>query len=285
MNMIERLPIADNQIKAGLESVFRFRRGIAYRAWDFRVRQDGSLVDEAWLRSKIKKISLEVVHQTKGVIKLIDGLTGDQYVTFLKYLNTELKPGVLPFNFDRQEVKEAVEQDLTMLGTMDLTNVLLKITFTEDAGENITVDGISYYSTNNVPMGNVMFYDAISHQSIQAGEFNVATLPFGNNQGLLTEMLILDDGKIEEMKVKVNNTNTIYDYDSRVVAEASAERFGHRKVQDKVYPLEFFGQLGRTPDGIQLGDATAFNLQIVTSGVINTPVFLRRRIGTAFTAA
>jgi hypothetical protein len=280
MNMIERLPIADNQIKAGLESVFRFRLGVAYRAWDFRIRQGGNLVDEAWMRSKVAKITLEAVHRTKGVVKIIDGLSGDQYLTSLNYTKADLKPGILPFNFDRKELKTPAEQDLTMLGTKDLTNVLLKITFADDAGENIQIDGVSYYSKNNVNLGNVIFYDVITHGSIQAGEYNIATLPFGNNQGLLTDMLIFDGGKIEEMKVKLNNTNTIYDYDSRLVAESSVEKSGHRKVQDGVYPLDFYGQLGRNFDGVQLGAATAFNLQVKTSGVINSPVFLRRRIGT-----
>lgn len=284
MIFVEKLNQATN-IGQGKEAILDLRLGGTYRALNLQFKKEGSAVNEAWLRDKVVSITLEATHRVQGVKKIINAISGDDWQTLLKYNKRNVKAGLLNIPFDRPHQQRIEAQDLTVLGTGDLTNLILKIKLAGDAGANITLEGTAeLVPGDSRAMGNVMYYDLVTHGPVQTGKTTVTSLPKGINQGVLAGMLVKDEGKIFDFNIKKNNISA-FEVNSRLVAEQTTERFGYREVQADHFPVEFEGMLSRAADGLVLTDAYALTIEMESTDPISSLAFIRTRIGNENTAS
>jgi len=275
-------------VAAGQTATVRFPETATYSAVMLDIKHGaGVAMTSALMKTHIANLKLKVAPRKGGGAITVWDLTGAEYIALLDYYEVPREDGILPLIFARNWLRDVPgvpdgrAGDRFALGTADLSNVTLEVTFDATV---ITpkISGYGHiYAEGNLPIGQFIKLDTKrGYAAAAAGVFEISDLPVvGPGVGL--NSMHFKSALIDKLEMHVNGrifreTNVPL---AKTIQNIETYRSGGRTWQAGYTHVDLAGE--RYTDIVETTAFRDFRLKLTMSGAANFDVILETVIGVA----
>jgi len=247
-----------NVVGANSSTIFQIPLGPSYRTLYLKHSTGlGVLANEATMRANILRLRIRI----NGIARW--DVSGDRYISMLKYYGYTIDAGVLPIVFSRKYARTMPGEENTVFGTANIETLTVEVDLGAAATPTLTLD--SDYTPESRDLGPIVQLLENTYTAATAGTFEVSSLPKSN--GSLVGMHLFSS-QVTAFEMLVDN---VQHYNADLATIRSAYKETGRVPQAGVQHIEPT-YLDRFDDALSFAGVQDYRIKLTMAAAGSVPI-------------